>query len=250
MPPYAIFINTTDAFEDCWNPFFILFKKYWPNYGGKIYLNTETKDFMYSGLQISSIKNGLMGRSWSDCLQAGLMRVTEENILYMQEDYFLRASVNRSMLNKMYKLFIENRLDCLHLTDQSTMGPFEKNTFNPLVWEILIGAEYRISTQAAFWDKESLINFIEPGLSGWEFEQKANKNIALQPKKIYCANKQIVQKNKNEIIPYVFTGIIKGKWKREVQRIFNSNNINVDFEIRGFYSNYSIIRYLTKFIKP
>ena len=56
---YAILINTTDSFDDCWEPFFKLFKKHWPEFNGKIYLNTETKEFKYSGINIISIKNGL-----------------------------------------------------------------------------------------------------------------------------------------------------------------------------------------------
>ena len=56
---FSILVNTTDSFSDCWNPFFKLFKKYWPNYGGKIYLNTEIKDFKYEGLNIICIKNKL-----------------------------------------------------------------------------------------------------------------------------------------------------------------------------------------------
>ena len=56
---YAILINSTDSFEDCWHPFFKLFSKFWPNYEGKIYLNTETKDFKYHELDIVCIKNNI-----------------------------------------------------------------------------------------------------------------------------------------------------------------------------------------------
>lgn len=232
---YSLFINTTDSFEDCWYPFFSLVKKYWPDYKGDIYLNTETKIYQHEGLHIIPVKNGLVGQKWTDCLIAGLKKVNNENIIYMQEDYFIHSKVNGNEIDTFFQVFKKYDCDCLHLTDQSTAGPFNKNVFTNSLWEILPGAEYRISTQAAFWKKESLLNCIQPEMSGWEFERKANEKIELQPKKIYAVNQDIYKKGTNEIIPYVFTGIIKGKWKKEVVDVFSKNDIKMDFKRRGIY---------------
>lgn len=35
-------------------------------------------------------------------------------------------------------------------------------------------------------------------------------------------------------MPYLFTGIIKGKWKSEVEFLFIKHNINIDLNQRGF----------------
>ena len=56
---FSVFVNSTDSFEDCWFPFFSLFKTFWPEFGGKIYLNTEAKQFCYPGLR-KVIKRGLI----------------------------------------------------------------------------------------------------------------------------------------------------------------------------------------------
>ena len=53
---YSVLVNTCDKFEDCWNPFFKLFCMYWQDYKGKIYLNTEYKDYSFPGLDIISVK--------------------------------------------------------------------------------------------------------------------------------------------------------------------------------------------------
>ena len=66
---FSILINTTDSFSDCWEPFFKLFCKYWPDYDGKIYLNTETKTFNYKNLNIISVQNGLKNGTWSQCFE-------------------------------------------------------------------------------------------------------------------------------------------------------------------------------------
>jgi hypothetical protein len=235
MQDFNIFVNTTDTFEDCWLPFFTLFKKYWPDYQDKIYLNTETKDFAFDGLNIVCIKNGLINGKWSDCTLFGLNYLQEDTILYLQEDYFLNAPVNTIKILEFYNLFKENGLHCLHLTDQSTSGPFNKSTFKPELWEILPDAKYRISTQAAFWKKKSLIDLLQPKQSAWRFEKTYNQPLDTQPDMIFCVNHDIFRKNENEIIPYIFTGIIKGKWNKEVEKLFKSNNIIVNFSIRGFY---------------
>ncbi len=76
-----LFINTTDSFEDCWLQFFILLKKFWPQFNGKIYLNTENKTFTFPSLNIISLKNGLHQSKWTNCLLSGLMKVPDEYIL-------------------------------------------------------------------------------------------------------------------------------------------------------------------------
>lgn len=55
-------------------------------------------------------------------------------------------------------------------------------------------------------------------------------------------NQDVIKKDKNEILPYIFTGIIKGKWKPEVEGLFIENHIDVDFSIRGFYDKQQIVR--------
>ena len=53
---YSILINTCDKFDDCWDPFFKLWSLYWTDCSGKIYLNTEYKDYSYPKLNITTIK--------------------------------------------------------------------------------------------------------------------------------------------------------------------------------------------------
>src|SRR5688572_20936347 len=94
---YSIVVNTTDSFEDCWQPFFKLFDKYWAGSKPSIFLNTETKDFSYSGLDITCSKvagsNPTSRIAWGECLLRCLEKIDTEMILYLQEDYFINAPV-------------------------------------------------------------------------------------------------------------------------------------------------------------
>ena len=104
MLNFSILINTTDNFKDCWFPFFTLFKKYWPDYSGNIYLNTETKVYAHEGLNIISIQNNIYtpdnSITWSECLIKALQVIDDEIILYMQEDYILKSFVKSDLIEK------------------------------------------------------------------------------------------------------------------------------------------------------
>lgn len=231
---FSILINTTDSFEDCWLPFFKLFKEFWPEFNGKIYLNTETKSFTYKDLNIISVKNGLAGMPWSLCLNAAVNKIEEKYFIYMQEDYFLHKRVKHKEVKYFFNKIKQYDLDCLHLTDQSTLGPFSESNCNENIWEIKKNAKYRISTQAAFWKKEKFKQLLRPWESGWDFEKFGTIRSKKLPFKIMTINHKHYRKNFNEIMPYIFTGIIKGKWKNEVPPLFDKYNIVIDYSLRGF----------------
>ena len=231
---FAILVNSTDSFEDCWTPFFKLFKTFWPDYSGTIYLNTEEKHFVYEGLNIVSIQSGLTGSSWSKCLDFAIHQIKEDSFIYMQEDYFLRSNVDHKQVLDLHMAFTYNKLDCLHLTDQCTKGPFIKDSVGEGLWAIKKGARYRASTQAAFWKKESLIKIIRPWESGWEFEEFGTDRSCKLLSKVFCVSQDLCKKDEIEVLPYIFTGIIKGKWKPEVVPLFKYYGIHIDFTKRGF----------------
>ena len=231
---FSILVNTTDSFSDCWEPFFRLFKFYWPNYSGKIYLNTETKNFIFEDLNIISIKNNIKDKSWSKCLFYAVNMIEEDTFIYMQEDYFLKDMVNDKKIKELYRKYKKYDLDCLHLTDQCTSGPFKEFKKDEDLLIIHEKAPYRISTQAAFWKKNTILKVLRPWESGWDFEKFGTKRSIKETFKIFAVNNKTYIKNHSEIIPYIFTGIIKGKWKKEVVSLFKKHNIKVNFDNRGF----------------
>jgi len=220
-------------------PFFKLFSKYWLGYKGKIYLNTEYKRFEYDGLDITCVRNseGINKKlTWSECLIKALNKIDSDNILYMQEDYFLNDYVKTELLSELYDKFVKLNCDCLHLTDQSTPGPF-KPTTEKMIWEVEKSAPYRISCQAAFWKKEVLLSYLRKHESAWQFEHYGTKRSRRRSDKFCVINTDLFGCGKTEIIPYVFTGIIKGKWNERVQQLFLKHGIKIDFKARGFYNN-------------
>ena len=238
MINFSILINSTDSFEDCWIPFFTLFKKYWPNYSGKIYLNTETKDFIFPGLDIICIKNNIdspnVKITWSECLVRALNFIDSEIILYMQEDYFIKDFVKDELVNH-YGILIENnyKIDCLHITDQGPPCGKISNIEN--LYFIPNKHKDRISCQAAFWRRDVLKEYLRPHESAWNFEWWGSKRASVFSHNFYVIDRNWVKLNSFEIIPYVFTAVIGGKWNKEVVTISTNNNLNINFSNRGFF---------------
>lgn len=230
---FSILVNTTDSFEDCWYPFFKLFKKYWPDFHGTIYLNTETKDFSFEGLDIVPIKNKLVGESWSKCLKFALNFIEEEIILYLQDDYFLKDTVQKNIIEHLYSKILENNIDCIHLTPFASEGPFEKSQYLDVL-KYSKKAAYKIGTQASLWRKSTMKKYLKDHENAWHFEVFGTKRAWRHNEEIYIYN---FNKNENEIIPYSPTGIVKGKWKKDaVFELFAINEIDINYNIRGFYN--------------
>lgn len=238
MTNSSILINTTDTFEDCWFPFFTLFKKFWPEYSGKIYLNTETKVYSHEGLNIISIQNNIVSPhkkiTWSECLMRALEVIEEDVILYMQEDYFLMDFVKNDLYENFVKLITENLdIDCIHLTDAG--GHLGNSSLYDDKLDYLISPQrYLTNCQAALWRKRTLRSLLRPYENAWQFEEFGSKR-AFKLKPIFLGvSRSLVKHNDFEIIPYIFTGIIQGRWYEPVVELFEENQIEVDFSIRGF----------------
>jgi hypothetical protein len=242
---YSILVNSTDSYEDCWNPFFFLFCKFWSSYNGKIYLNTETKDFSYPGLNITSIKNNIENPkdkiTWSECLLMGLNKIETDIILYLQEDYFINNYVNFNEVNEFVDIMDKENIACIYLSHAGPHGPYLP-TQNKKVYQVGKKAVYRISLQAALWKKVILKKYLRRHENSGQFEIFGTKRAQRQKDNICCIDVRNVN-NYTGIIPYYPTGIVQGRWNKEaVFNLFNENQIKIDFEKRGFYNSQIVYR--------
>ena len=237
---YSILVNTCDKFEDCWDPFFKLWSIYWPDCNATIYLNTEYKDSSYEGLDVVALKvceeNNFprtQRATWSQCLQWALNAIETDVVLYMQEDYFLKDSVKNQIVEKYVRLISENaHMQCVHLTGQAAIGN-GKSEFDNLV-NVIYEQRDRVSCQAALWRKSELLDLIRVHEDAWEFEEFGSKRSAILKRDYYVVDQSYVRHNQFEIIPYIFTGIVQGRWKEETVPLFEKHNIKMDFSKRGF----------------
>ena len=111
----TVFVSSSDAYADLWPAFFAIFKREWPTFSGRIYLNTEQKTFKYDGLDIICTRVGRQ-RHFGETLRAGLDCVRESNaILFFMIDYFFEGKVDVEKLDLLYHRFHEDSVDVLFL---------------------------------------------------------------------------------------------------------------------------------------
>ena len=236
---YSILINTCDKFEDCWDPFFKLWTIYWPDCKGKLYLNTEYKDYSYPGLNITPVK-GCRGKTfkgkyatWSQCLRWALEQIDTDIVLYMQEDYFLKDKVKNEIVEEYVELMYDHLdIKCIHLTDQAVKAEGKSN-YDHLDL-VLQKQRYRISCQAALWRKEELMDIIRDYESAWQFEEFGSQRSAVMNHQYLVVDRTWVKLNEFELIPYIFTGIVQGRWMEQTAPLFQKHGIEMDFSKRGF----------------
>jgi len=242
MAQYSILINTCDKFEDCWHPFFKLFSIYWSDYDGKIYLNTEYKDFSYPELNIIPVKGcekhqfpKTKRATWSQCLKWALESMDTDIVLYLQEDYFLKDYVKNDIIEKYAGLMRSNdNIHCIHLTDTSEVTKQFSKEHDDLC-PVDPKCNGRINCQAALWQKNFLLSCIRIYESAWQFEALGSQREMAKLHNIYGI--ESVRLNKFEIIPYIFTGVVQGRWYEEVVPLFEKHNIDIDYTLRGFLND-------------
>ena len=241
---YTIIVNSSDGFEDCWNPFFTLFKKYWPDNESLVFLNTEFKNYVHPGLNIKSTKvqEGITDRklTWSECLIKALQQVETPFVLYLQEDYFIESKVNQAKIEELaYKMINEFEIKYIGLTKFGNYPPFHDYFGDNNLKIVSKNSKYRVSTQAGLWRKEALLSYLENDENGWEFEIFGSRRAKMRNDLFLTLSPDYLKEN--IVFDYQLTGIIKGKWLRTIPTLFERENIQIDFSKRGFYKELKVL---------
>jgi hypothetical protein len=239
----SVLVNSTDTFNDCWQPFFQLFKRYWPSCPCHVVLNTETLEYFDTELQLvcSKVQASDLVSSprlpWSDCLIRCLDGIHTPYVLYLQEDYFLSGVVDQAFIEQCVNVMAAHNVPHVRLMEVDIHARYSKTDLHPLLWQIDQRANYRVSLQAGLWSVTALKNLLRPGESAWNFERHGSVRAMARPDLFLCQSLDHFNRQGRYPIPYKPTGIIRGKWYAPaVVELFASHDISVDYERRGFYS--------------
>lgn len=235
---YSILVNSSDGYEDCWSPFFHLLQKYWPSCQANIYLNTEQKEWAtvnYPQLVCTQVEKNCKRRlTWSECFIAALDQVDTPLVLYFQEDYFIHQPVRHEVIQQASEYMMQNpKVSHIALTQHCSYGPYE-NHAELWLQTIRQKAKYRISTQAGLWRVDVLRKYLNPVENGWMFEIFGTWRA--QRKLDTFLSVKYAKDGSGAPIDYLHTGIIKGKWLRDIEKVFKENEIYIQFEDRGYYA--------------
>lgn len=239
----TIIVQSTDSFADCWEPFFTLFKRYWPGCNYPILLNSETKTFAFDGLNIEStqIVQLSLGKwpTWSESLLLCLEKVNTDIVLLILDDFFISGSVDVESLNILLSMMVNRGYSNITLTEHGVHRPAIP-TRDPYLLAVKQKAKYRVSTSPSLWRKDALKNYLRNDESAWEFEIYGSRRAWRKEDTFFIVNPQKIRNGQDGIVPYFQgtydTGILKGEWQIEIKPFFEKHSINVDYSVRGFHN--------------
>jgi hypothetical protein len=229
----AVLILSCDKYKDAWQPFFDLFKKFWPSCEFPVYLGTNKELFKTENVKV--IHSG-QAADWSTDTKNILEQIPESYIILLLEDYFLERPVDTKWLKKCLDFTQKNGAAFMRIAsfraDHVPMYAYDVSTFNHQFGITRLDAPFRLNLQAGIWNKNDLLELIKEGESPWEFEIKGSVRSRTMNKPFLG----ITESSEKDIlvgpIPYLCTAITKGTWMREVVKLCKKENVTIDLSKR------------------
>lgn len=210
----VILMMTCKKYEQVWEPFFTLFRRYWPDCPYRVYMGTDTG--RYPG--VDSIEVG-EDRHWASNTLAVLEKIEADRIILFQEDFLLTGRVNTPKVRKLVKHSRSFDIASLRLywfpsptskwegTDYlGVVGPFD---------------EFRLSFQLTIWDKAYYQSILVPGEDPWTLEVKGARRTGLTDRTFLG-----IWDNHDIPIPYLDYAIDKGEWRDEALELLKREGID------------------------
>lgn len=224
MNEIAVVVSSCDKYSDVWKAFFTLFFKYWPDCPYPIYLISESIVYPDSRVKMISVKD----EDWSTRIITALKSISQPDVIFMVEDYLIDRPVNTKQ--------IELLVDYMHKRKAGYLGfvpnpePDISCDDNSIVGEVSKGSAYRLSTQAAVWNKDILLRLLRKGESIWDFEiNGTNRTNDLNV--IFLRLKK--DPHNNYPIHYPgYTGVTRGRWSLEAVKLCKKEGIQIDLTVR------------------
>lgn len=225
-PQVAVLVASSDGYADLWQPFFTLFRRYWPDCPYPVYLGANHRT-----LDDPSVRSLAVGDDvdWSTGFAEMLRRVHEPYVLVMLEDYLLSSRVDTEAIGRLVRHMAERGAACMRV--MPVPGPPAADAAFPEVGEIPKGTPYRLSLQAAVWRRDDLLGLLRPGESPWDLERQGTaRTDALD------APFLSVVRERPRPLPYFCTAVWRGVWLRDAVALCRRERVPVDLSARPLES--------------
>ena len=236
----TILVNSCDGYSDLWDIFFKLLKKYWPDCNCRIILNTESKEYVYDGVEIDCFKFYKNGQKipYGERILRHLNEISTEYTLMLMDDFFLRDYVNMEKIEQCLRWMDENeKIVAFHFTplpDENNIPSLKYEGFE----KRSDYADFKLCFLPAIWRTKKLLSYWRSHENPWHWEMIGNiRTVCNKEDEFY----NICQKEPL-IIDYGNSydrcwGVVQGKWvKTNVETLFEENEIFVDYSIRGIFT--------------
>jgi len=212
----SVLVVSCDSYADLWEPFFTLFRRFWPDCPFEVYLVANHKQPRIPGVEVISVGDDL---SWSDNLGRVLRSLRHEYVLLFLDDLMLTGPVATADLASVLQWAAAAKPNYVRL-NPTERPPLRSNT---LVGEVPPGALYRTSTVLSLWRRGVLESLLKPGESAWDFELLGSVRSDAIPG-FYATWRAHFS---------VVNCVIKGKWDPHAVRALRQLGVDPDLRARG-----------------
>lgn len=215
-----ILVMSCDKNHDIFDAFHHCMEKYWVNHPEIIYsLETFTNPYY------KTINKNIPLEKWSKRVLETVKEIDADHILFMIDDLFIREKVDNDRIIGLCKWVVDN-IAALNL--EPSFDPLDK----PLTKDIMIRnrlGNFKTSCMCQIWQKKAMLRLFNTELNPWQFEKA---NMGLSYDFLISKNGDFLKfgKKRNE---WRF-GLVKGKWTKECKEFLESENIPMNYVIRGF----------------
>ncbi len=227
----CLLISSCDAYSDAWSPLFALLKRYWPDCPFPIFLVSNEQTIDITGVSCITLGED---QKWASNMLRALDVLPYEQILYFQEDYFLQRPVDNDTIFEMLKFARDSGAGYIRLTGAPDPDVPHENSLG--LGLLSPDLKFRVSLQAALWQRQTLLDLLVPGESGWDMEIVGTARAKQLEAPFFGVYRR------NPIIDYYeATGILKGKWVPGALRLCRREGIEVDTSARETHSEWPFI---------
>ncbi len=236
----TIVVSSCDAYEELWTPFFTLLKMQWPNMPFSVVLNTESKVYHDSELDVKCMELFQAGSnvSWGKRLRETLKRVDTEYIIFMLDDFFVDGKIDEKIIMDCIKWMEADRNISVFSFMETFTDNYDDGKYPGFNRRKLFG-EYRFNCQAALWRRKHLIQYLRDYESAWDWEVYGNwRSYRYINRKFYSKKAEA-----DSIIPYLFDvggrnfgGLVlfRGRWYLPLVKYFEEKyRLGIDWNTRG-----------------
>ena len=229
----TIVVLSSDGYKDCWEPMFKSLKMFIPNIEKfEIILSTNNLDYDYPGLDVKVVTHGL-NKPWSKRVFDSINEASNETILLLVEDYFLRSNINESKFLEYLELFESNSdVDHIRLVNYGNKFEVKKSSINDLD-TIDSNTKNRFMFLPGLWRKEIIKKYLTQFEGPYIAEKTADYRAKIYSHGFYCASMDYISKHGHFYHTSSSGAVYKGKWKPWVIDFLKDLNIQIDLEKRG-----------------
>lgn len=217
----VILVCSCDKNDDLWYPFRHCIEKYYSNHPKIIYA-TETKQNPF----YKTICKDYPLKKWTRRIRETLKEIDDREILLMIDDIFIRNQVDTKRIDYA-KTNLKGNIACFNFEKVFNQDDTESGLEGFKIRQK--GSEYELSLMCGLWDRDKLIDVLSEDSNPWEVEYKQNTKGY-----DYLINSggYIIDWGYE---PFIYTGVCKSKWCRNVMPFFEKEGIKIDYRRRGFY---------------